>query len=233
MTRGILIIGNESSLFSAAAAEALKRVESFASALIPNRFPLPEGKTAAAQTTSGAIPLTWNPSSSISARSLVVAAENRLKQINDAILVCSPPAIYKSAEALSPEEIEILVSDHIKGWFFLVRELLLYFRRRDSGCLSLVVPEIAVGREAGRKGAVGSRSISADIAGPSAAASFRAFAQSVVASHVGEPFRVMGFSTDEAGSEGEFAAWFFKMIDEGAVKNSGRWHKHSRLKLFR
>jgi len=227
MTRGILIAGNDSSLFAATAAEALKRVESFASVHIPNRFLLPDGRAAispAIETAAGAIPLSWNPASPISARTLVLAAENQLKQINNAIVVCSPPAVFKNAEILVPEEIEILVNDHIKGWFYLIRELLLYFRRRGTGSLSLVAPEIIPS---------GNKNAPADLVGPSASASFRAFAQSVLASQASEPFQVMGFTITEAGNEGDFAAWFFKMIDESAGKNSGRWHKYSKLKFFR
>ena len=244
MTRGILIAGNESTLFNAAAAEAVKRVESFASALIPNRFPLPEGGSVLTPKTemAGAIPLSWNPSSPISARTLVLAAENRLGKINDAIIVCSPPAVFKSAGNLTPEEIEILVNDHIRGWFFLIRELTLYFRRRGSGSLSLVAPEISDGRDAAGMNTRGintlgkntwNKNTPVDLLGPSASASFRAFASGILASQTNEAFHIMGFSTTEAGSEGEFAAWLFKIIDEGAGKNSGRWHKYSKLKLFR
>ena len=257
MTRGILIAGNDSTLFSATAAETVKRVESFASAIIPNRFPLPEpaaevrqGRGARGEPQSsrasvgvppaggagvlpprteaaGSIPLSWNPASPISARTLMLAAENRLAQINDAIIICSPPAVFKTPENLLPEEIEILVNDHIRGWFFLIRELVLYFRRCGEGSLSLVVPETPVD----------GKNAAADLLGPSASASFRAFASGVLtqggqASPAGEPFKVMGFTTAEAGSEGDFAAWFFKIIDEGAPKNSGRWHKYSKRKFF-
>jgi len=244
MTRGILIVGNESSLFSAAAAEAVKRVESFVSVHIPNRFPLPEGRgvIVSGTETTGAIPLSWNPASPISARTLVLSAGNRLKQINDAILICSPPAVFKTAETLVPEEIEVLVNDHIKGWFFLVRELILYFHHRGAGSLSLVAPEISSEQEGSRTNTKrimnwganpGNKNAPADLVGPSAAASFRAFAQSVLASQASEPFQVMGFTAAEAGNEVDFAAWFFKIIDEGTGKNSGRWHKYSKRKFFR
>jgi len=243
MTRGILIAGNDSSLFSATAAEAVKRVESFASVLIPNRFPLPEGREVmppGTEAAAGAIPISWNPASPIAARTAVLTAENRLKQINDAILVCSPPAVFKTAETLTPEEIEVLVNDQIKGWFFLVRELVLYFRRRGAGSLSLVAPELVSGRDGITTRGImnwganaGNRAAAADLVGPSAAASFRAFAQGVLASQASEPFQVMGFTVAEAGNEADFAAWVFKTVDEGAAKNSGRWHKYSKIKLFR
>lgn len=247
MTRGILIAGNESSLFSAVAGEAVKRVESFATAIVPNRFPLSEGGAVHPSKTeipTGSIPLSWNPASPISARTLVLAAENRLEHINNAIIICSPPAVFKTIEAITLEEIEILVNDHIKGWFFLVRELILYFRRCGSGSLSLVVPEII---PSGGKGtadllsgvrkSVDRRSpdkISpADLTGPSASASFHAFAQSVLASTVNETFQVMGFISAEAGDESDFAAWIFKITDESTEKNSGRWHRYSKLRFFR
>jgi hypothetical protein len=219
MTRGILITGNESALFSAAEAEAARRVEQYAAALIPNPLPLSEtaGLPGAA---GGKIPLQWNPSSPISARTLTLAAENRLGRINDAILICVPPAVYRPAEALVPGEIETLVNEQIKGWFFLVRELALFFRARGGGTLALAVPEITPG---------GGRDAPPDLLGPSAAASFRALAQGLLSSSVNEPFQVLCFSSAETGQEAEFAAWFFKLIDEGGKKSSGKWHKYGRL----
>jgi hypothetical protein len=224
MTRGILIAGNESTLFSAVAVEAAKRVESYASAIIPNRFPLRDGglppKT---ETSEGSIPLSWNPASPISARTLVLAAENRLGQINDAILICSPPAVFRTAEGLEPEEIEIFVVDHIKGWFLLIRELVLYFRRTGVGSLSFVAPEIKTG----------DKNNPADLLGPPAATCFTNFASGVLSLSANEPFQVMGFSGSESGDKNEFAAWLFKMVDEGSRRNTGRWNKFSKLSFFR
>ena len=225
MTRGILIAGNESTLLSAVAAEAAKRVESFALAVIPNRFPRPDGvPPVKAENTGKSIPLPWNSGSSISGRSLVLAAENRLVQINNAILICSPPAVFKTAGAVAPEEIEILINDHIKGWFFLIRELILYFRRTPSCSLSLVVPEPSP---------AGGKNVQTDILGPSAAASFKSFANGILASALDEPFLTMGFTGLDAGAEAAFALWLFKIIDAGEKKSSGRWHKHSKRGFFK
>jgi len=242
MTRGILITGNSSSLFSAAAAEAAKRVESFILVQIPNRFLKPDGggvpphqtetvenpgqnPNGSATPSGGAVPLSWNPASPISARTLVLAAENRMEKINNAILICSPPAVFKTAETLTPQEIDFIVNDDIKGWFLLVRELVLYFRRVGSGSLSFVVPEISSGG--------GAKNTPVDLLGPAALASFQAFAQSILASSANEPFEVLGFTGFEAGSEAEFIPWLFKIIDEGSKKNSGRWHRYSKLRLFK
>jgi hypothetical protein len=220
MTRGILIAGNESSLFRAIAAEAAKRVESYASACIPNRLSLRAGTLqGATDEPGGAIPLSWNPSSHISARTLIIAAENRLRQINDAILVCSPPSIFRTAETLTVEEIETLVDDQIKGWFFLIRELMLYLRRQGPGAISFVASEI--------------KNSQTDILGPAAAASFINFSQSILASSLDEPFQMMGFSGSDTGGNREFAEWLFKQIDESPKKKSGRWNKFSKLPFIR
>lgn len=226
MTRGILIIGNESSLFTAVSAEAAKRVESFASVLIPNRFPsLERGNipTPKQDAVGGAIPLSWNPASSISARTLVLAAENRLGQINDALLVCMPPVVFKTAETLAPEEIEFFANEHIKSWLFLIRELIQYFNRAGSGTLSFIAPEVSFE----------SKSVQADLLGPPTVASFRTFAQCIFTTSASDTFALMGFNAPEAGADGEFAEWLFKAVDERAKKNRGRWLKFSKLKFFR
>jgi NAD(P)-dependent dehydrogenase (short-subunit alcohol dehydrogenase family) len=184
---------------------------------------LAEGVMASAAVPEGSIPLQWNPASPISARSLVLAAENRLGRIDDALLVCSPPAVYRNAETLLPSEVEIMVNDHIKGWFFLVRELALAFRARQRGTLALVVPDISGG----------GRDPAADLLGPSAAASFRAFAQGLLSSSASEPFQILAFSSSEAGQEADFASWLFKVVDEAGKKNSGKWHKYTRFSLFK
>ena len=223
MTRGIFIAGNESVLFSSIATEVEKRVEQYVAALIPNTFPAPE-KATDFDTSKGRIPLSWNPGSPISCRTLILAAENRLGQINDALLVCSPPPLYRQPESMVPADIETLVNNQIKGWFFLVRELALVFRSRGEGSLSLVVPETAPG---------GGRDAPADLMGTSASASFRAFTQGLLASAANEPFQILGFSLSEIGQEGTFASWMFKILDEGGKKNSGKWHKYSKFTLFR
>jgi hypothetical protein len=228
MTRGILIAGNESSLTTALEAEAAKRVERFALALIPNRLfgaapgTASEASRAAAPLKEVRSPLQWNPGSPISARTLVLGAENRLGHIDEAILICGPPSVRRAAADILPSDIEVIVHDHIKGWFFLVKELASMFRDRQNGSLALVFSEM---------GPAG-RDETADLLGPAALASFRAFTQSLLASAFHEPYLTMGFSSSEAGTEAAFAAFVFKLLDEGNKRNNGKWHKFSRLNPF-
>jgi hypothetical protein len=227
MTRGILIAGNESLLCAAIAAEAAKRVEHFAQVLLPNRLSEQRGgpQGAYAQGTpsnTAAIPLTWNPGSPISARTLVLQAEHHLEHVDDAILVCAPPSLRRPVAELLPQDIEVLANDHIKGWFLLARELAALYRTRRSGTLALVVPDIGSGRDD-----------QADLLGVPAAAAFRAFAQGLLSSAALEPYLTLGFSSQEAGEDESFAAYIFKLIDEANRRNSGKWHKFGKLGFFK
>jgi NAD(P)-dependent dehydrogenase (short-subunit alcohol dehydrogenase family) len=221
MTRGILIAGTESSLSTALAAEAGKRVEHFAAAFIPNRLtdPVRERQEAPAEVS---IPLNWNPGSPISARSLILAAQNRLERIDEAFLVCTPPSVRKPVENLAPAEIETVVNDYIKGWFFLAKELSAVFKSRRGGTLALVLSDI---------GPAGGRDDAVDLLGPSVAASFRAFAQGLLSVSYGRPYQTLAFSS-ETGEDADFAAFIFKLIDEGGKRNAGKWHKYGKLGFF-
>ena len=227
MTRGILIAGNESSLSRAIEAETARRVEHFAIALIPNRLseskrtPVPANQS---PVDTARLPLEWNPGSPISARTLILAAENRLEHIDEAILVCAPPSIRCSAEELPLADIEILVNDHIKSWFFLVKELAAVFRVRRHGSLALVYSDFGAG---------GGKDDAEDMLGSSSLASFQAFTRSLLVSAFNEPYLTLGFSGSDAADEAGFASFILKYLDEGNRRNNGKLYKYGKLKFFR
>ena len=205
-------------------------MEFYASAIIPNRISegilTEEMRQENPESGGEAIKLSWNPASAISAKTLIMAAENRLKKIDDAILICSPPAVFKKPSYLNPREIEILVDDHIKGWFYIIRELILYFQKTGTGLLSLVLPDINSDFETrNKKNAVNPQF---DLLGPSAMESFRSFADGIIASSAEEAYIAMGFSGSEAGQEQEYASWLFGIIDRAAKDMGGRWHRYKK-----
>jgi hypothetical protein len=228
----MLIAGNESALSLAIEAEIAKRVEHYAIALIPNRLgggtELSRGSAATGggreMADKARLPLDWNPGSPISARTLVLAAVNRLEHVDEAILICAPPSIRRAAADLPLADIEILVNDHIKGWFFLVKELAAAFRERRSGTLALVYADI---------GSSGGKDDAADLLGPSSLASFRAFARSLLASAFNEPYLIMGFAGSDPGDEAGFASFILKYLDEGNRRSSGKLHKYGKFSFFR
>jgi NAD(P)-dependent dehydrogenase (short-subunit alcohol dehydrogenase family) len=240
MTRGLLIAGNESTLSTAIVAEAGRRFELFCAALVPNRLPYPlEGRSSAAGPAAkrgvpaggpgrGPILLDWNPGSPVSTRALVLAAENRLGRIDEAVLVCVPPAVRKNAEDLNSANIEIIVNDHIKGWFFLAKELAAVFKARGAGSLALALSDTAGG---------GDRD-DTDLIGPPVSASFRSFGQALMDSSRNEQYDVFGFAVPGGGFSGgadggdSVGAFVFKALEDGR-RNRGKWHKFgSRLSFL-
>jgi hypothetical protein len=220
MTRGIVIAGNESALLNAVEIETVRRAEQYVLALLPNRF-----SAGAAISPSSPPPariqLEWNPGSPISARTLVLAAENRLGRIDEAVLVCAPSFSCRDIDGLSLADIEILVNDHVKSWYHLVKELAAAFKARGAGTIALAYPETP------------GRDDAADLLGSAALAVFRSLARSFTAGAANEPYLAMGFSGSDTGDEAGFASFIFKYLDENNRRNNGKIFKYGKTGLFR
>ena len=213
--------GNESALSRAIEAETVNRVEQYAAALISNRLSgAPEDII---QEINARHSLDWNPSSPISARTLTIAAENRLERIDEAILICSPPSIRSRASMIPLSDVEIMINDNVKGWFFLVKELAAIFTARKRGTLALVFPDISIS----------GKDDNADVLGPSALASFRALTQGLLTAAHSEPYITVGFSHTDAGNETAFAAYIFKILDEINNKAKGKMFKFGKFSFFK
>jgi hypothetical protein len=225
MVRGILIAGDDSALSRAIEIETAKYAEHYAAALIPNRLTGANSQPKTVPETENArIEIEWNPSSPISARTLVLSACNRLENIDEAILVCSPPSIRCAASDLQFTNVDILLNDHIKGWFFLVKELAAVFSERRRGVLSLVYSD---------NSASSSRDEAADLLGPCALAAFRALTGSLLVAAVNDPYITIGFSNSDAGNEAAFASFMYKHIDEASKRSSGKLHKFGKFSFFK
>ena len=225
MTKGILVAGNDSALLNAIETEVAKRVAHYAFASIPNRFSnVRENPSYVMSPIKARMPLDWNPGSAISARTLILAAENRLGVVEEAILVCSPPSAPCAAASLKPVDIEVLASDHIKSWLFLTKELAAGFKARGQGTLVLVYPETDV--DGGKDGP-------ADILGAMAAASFRSLARKLFAAASSEAYVVQGFIGGGAGNEADFAGFIFRQLDDAKRRVSGKIHKYGKTGFFK
>jgi len=222
MTRGIFIAGNESALYRAIEDETTRRVEQFAAAVIQNK--LSDVIKTSETENEKRISLEWNSSSQLSARTLVLAAENRLDKIDEAILVCSPPSIRSSPAELSSSIVENIISYHVKGWFFLVKEIASVFKNRGQGTLALVFSDYNSGS---------GKDEAADILGTSALASFRALAHGLLNAAQNEPYTTIGFSASEAGNEASFASFIFKSIDELSKRSNGKLYKFGKFSFFK
>ena len=224
MTKGMLIAGNETALTAAVAGEAAKQNEPYVVALVRNRYSVASPKQAPPDNDENPDKvLEWNPGSPLSARTLVIAAENRLGCIGRAVLVCDPPAAGLALAGLGFADIEVLVNDYIKGWFFLAKEITAVFRARGEGTLALAYPE--AGGSSGKE--------APDLSSHTALAAFRSLTGNLLASASAEPFMIQGFSGNETGDEAGYAAFIFKQLEEGSRRGNGKLHKFGKLGLFR
>jgi len=218
MTRGIFIAGNESAISRAVENETVNRVEKYTTAFIPNRLSGTSKSIPAAN--KKRLPLEWNPASPISARTMILAAENRLEKIDEAFLICSPPSIQGSAADVPLSDVEIMINDNIKGWFFLIKELTAVFRNNKRGTLALVYPEISMNVRTND---------SAGVLDSSCIASFSAITKGLLAGADKEPYITTGFSCSKAGNEQAFASFIFKTIDEPDKRPNGKLYKWRNL----
>jgi hypothetical protein len=130
--------------------------------------------------------------------------------------------VRKQAVDLNPGEIETIVNDYIKGWFFLVKELTVHMKARGTGTLAMVLSDV---------GSAAVRDEVVDLMGPSVTASFSSFTQGLLASSFGKPYYILAFIS-EIGEDAPFASFIFKHIDEGGKRSSGKWFKYGKLGIF-
>jgi hypothetical protein len=134
---------------------------------------------------------------------------------------------------MSLADVEVLVNDHIKGWFFLVKELSASFKTRGKGTLSLVYPDVS-----SRWGAGTGRDTPVELLGAAALAAFRSFAIGLLSAASADLFITQGFTCSETGDGASidaagFAAFVFKQLDEGSRRHNGKLHKYGKLGLFK
>ncbi|MDR0383215.1 MAG: hypothetical protein LBH50_04440 [Spirochaetaceae bacterium] len=192
----MLIAGAGRGLIAALSNEAAGRGIKNAAAVIPGR----DGRSVNQAGAAGGlvVSLDWNPGSPVSARSLVLAAENRIGTLGGAIIACSAPDAEESGD-FSPAGIDALVNSHIKSYMFLARELIRHFQQKD-GVLAFVLLETPP------RGL-----LAAPVFG-----SFRSLAESLLGYPNTERLKITSFICDEKipPPPEEFAAYIFKIINE-------------------
>jgi hypothetical protein len=209
----MLIAGAGMELVSALAEEAEKRNIKTARALIQSRNGAGRFTHAAAAEKTAS--LDWNPGSPISARSLILAAENKVGHLSGGIIVCTAPDNAEASD-FSPAGIDIIVNNHIKSYMLLANELSRHFRARQSGSLALVLFE---------------KPVSGILAAP-IFSSFKSFSGSLLAHSNPEYIRTTAFSCEEKipPPVNEFAAYVFKTLSENKKLDGAKWFKFTKLK---
>jgi hypothetical protein len=197
MDDAMLIAGQGKELIAALSAAAEKRGIKTTLAVIPGRN---DGESSGPGVADGSAgPSAWNPGSPVSARSLVLAAENRIGPLSGAIVVCSAPNEAETRD-FSPAGIDMIVNNHIKSYMFLSRELIKYFQQKKQGTLALALLETPP-----------QGLLTASVFG-----AFRSFSGSLLERSDTEHLRMASFLCDEKtpAPTNEYAAYILKTLTE-------------------
>lgn len=158
----------------------------------------------------------WNRRSPLSARSVVIRAANVLETIDEAFIVySSSDERFHPFHEISPADIELKIDSDVKGYIFLVKEIIAQFSRQRNGVVSLVLQHPS--------SAFGSPLEAA------AAASFRSVGEQLFAAYQNEPFVLRGFESTTADVK-EFARYLFASGRE--ISERARWRWRGRWQRF-
>jgi len=160
----------------------------------------------------------WNRRSPISARFVLLQALNRQIEIDHAIIVYHPRderTVFHEANAAFFEE---RIDYDLKGFLFMVKELVAYFMRQKRGSLTFVIqntgPEVpspfdALGME-----------------------SLHGLVTSLFSWYEREPITIRGVMTKSPQNR-QIAEYVLEMLSEDSPRTRGKMHKYTgKLSLF-
>lgn len=158
----------------------------------------------------------WNRRSALSARSVVLHAVNQLSRIDEAIIVYTPARDASALHEASIVSIEDRVDAEVKGYLFLLREILSQFQKQRSGRIALVV-----------QGIVG------EVASPleaTALGSFVSLAESLRTYYQNEPVTIESFIS-EVNAPVEYASFVIDTLNASPKpQRHSKWLRFPRRK---
>jgi hypothetical protein len=160
----------------------------------------------------------WNRRSPIAARTLVLHALTSLGTLDSVLLVYSVDRSKSPFHEQSAARFEERVDRELKGYLFLVRELLIHFVRTGVGTLDFVLhdPQQHI----------------VDPVASAAAGAFRSMVQSLFVLYQNEPILLRGFSSESEKLD-EFVEFIWSTIREKGDRSGGRWNRFTgRAGLF-
>lgn len=206
MERTLLITGRQSPLTDDLLQEALSRSFSVLATFDPalGEPEVPDGFG------DDLVYVEWNRRSPISARSVLLQAENAAGSLEEIFVVYSSEGVTAPFHETQASRIEEVVDGGVKGYLFLLREALSHALRRGGGGVNIVVQdsgsELLPPLEAATSGA------------------FLAAARSLMTFYEEEAVQVRGFQSGSAEGR-EFAKFILDTIRDKGEKAAGRWNK--------
>jgi NAD(P)-dependent dehydrogenase (short-subunit alcohol dehydrogenase family) len=208
MARQLLIAGRNSALIDALVQEGLnlkvRLLTTFDSNLDrPSSLDVPEDA-------AGSTP--WNRRSPLSARSVLLRAVNVLGTLDEAIIVYSSEDKFRPFHELTAAEMEAKIDADVKGYLFIMKEVLAHFMRQRRGTLSLVFQRP-------------SESLGSPLEASSAAA-FRSIGDELFAAYQNEPIFLRGFES-ASDQPREFSQFVMTAAQEKPERSRGKWLRYT------
>ena len=208
MEQTFLVAGNQAKLNSDIAQEILAQKHRVLVTLDPET----DGPAIPVGLESNIHYVEWNRRSPISARFVILQAMNKEINIDHAILIMTPRNIKEAIHEMASAAVEEKIDFDIKGYLFLLKEIINYFIKRKSGSITFIF-----------------QNTGADILPPMDAllqGSFYNLAESLFAFYENESFVLRGIET-RLSSNRQISEFIIQLILENSSRNRGKWLKFS------
>lgn len=165
----------------------------------------------------------WNKPSSLSARTLILQAENAFGSLDETVLYFDEDLYASLAQRMDPSECSRTADEMILGYEYLTLEVLTRYEKKKlngdkPGKLVFLIEECPNMMDAIRSPVI--RSGTKNIASPliaSAAAAFTSFAENIAAAYGDAPFvniiLIRGERVGDYVSDGPLAKWLASYLD--------------------
>lgn len=179
---------------------------------------------------SGIVTVSWNKSSSVSARSIVLQAENTFQHVDEAVLVFDTAWFSPNFQAMTPELCSRAVDTMISSYLYLSMELMNRFVKLKNGTLVFMLksaPGLAeMPTSVTLRG--DTSAVPAGILPASAEAAFRVLAESMAAKYAErEGVKVFLVRADYETPDSQFAGWMFEYLDAVYVSKMKQDARHA------
>lgn len=159
----------------------------------------------------------WNRTSPISVHNVLVEAVNRTENIDEAIFLFQPDIENKPLHELSLASIDAYIDTYIKGSLYLLKEILGYFQKKQTGALYIVLDNSGM-----------------EVLPPIDAlgiGGFEAFTNTLFILYQNEEIAIHGFTSSTA-EKPEYAAFIHRTITEKARGTHGKWFRFNERSMW-
>lgn len=204
MEKTCLVTGRSGETLSSIAQEALSRGR--------NTLLARSGTAESVTVPEGAHVSSWNRRSALSARTLVLHAQNLFERLDEAVIFFSPIRDSAPFHESSIVGIENRTDAEVKGFLFLIRELLSAFQKQSSGRLVLAVRDL----ERETRSPLEAMSIGG----------FVAAAEAIYRYYDGDriDIRLAALRPEDDGGNAAFASFLFDSVDAEPGRRNRGWN---------